>query len=92
MGVNGKVVVLHSDPSLVEHLEKLLAQARSGELRSLATVTVDANRDPQIFWSLDVPRDTHPFTAGIGDLHFRIFLRRLEHATPVESSDDDNSA
>jgi hypothetical protein len=92
MAVNGKVVVLHADSALIAHLESLLASARTGKLRSLATVHVDPNRDPQLFWYVDAPRDTHAFSAGIGDLHFRIFLRRLEHASPAEPIDDDDSA
>lgn len=92
MGVNGtKVVALHADPQLVEHLEKLLAAAKTGELRSCATVTVGPERDPQVFWCIDTPRDTHVFTAGVGDLHFRIHLRRLENSVPAETPGDDDT-
>jgi hypothetical protein len=85
--MSATVTHLRSDPVLVEMLEKLLADARTGVLRTVAVVWVNRAGDPVAQWCVDAPRDTHAFTAGIGDMFYRVHTRR--HQQAYDSDDDD---
>jgi hypothetical protein len=84
-----KVTPINEDQQFaIGVLERLLKLAREGKMLGLAVVYLDADLNPHVQWAgADEGVRLHVLSAGVADLHQRIFSVRAECAidSPSES-------